>query len=382
MKIFLSFLQSKKRYDIPAYGFWEYYIKNGIVEAGHSWDEAPDVDWALGIVPKSAGEQNSWKENAWAQTIKYLKKNPADIFLSYLYPEQIDTDAVSQIKKIGIPCVNFYCDNVRHFKNAPVEFSQFDLNWVPECKAVRIYQKAGFPNINLPMPIWLQPDLRILPAELNEQVTFIGSKDIQRQLFFERIAAKMPGLPLAIYGSGWVKGGTTPFLVEPAYTLGKKIRYQFDFIKDNGIRPYLRKLNQRANSAGISKELAPKIHGTTTFEKYNELTAGSMITVGVNRYPTYDFPLDRPDTYSRLRDIEAPMLGACYLTEYTEGIENLYDTNNEIAVYHSEDDFIENVCLLQKDKMKREKLRLNGQKRALSEHSVMQSLIQIIQKIT
>jgi hypothetical protein len=269
MKIFLSFLQSGRQYPIPAYSFWQYYIKNGITEAGHQWVEHPDVDWALGIVPKEDADQAAWKQEAWEKTIAWLKKNPVDLFLSYLYPGQIDKGAIKQIRDLGIPCVNFFCDNVREFKKAPLEFSAFDLNWVPEQKAIKLYQKAGYAYINLPMPIWVDPELRVLRPESNDQITFIGSKDLQRLLFFEKVAEKNADLNLAVYGNGWDGSTLKDAPLTAAYTFKKKLLYQFDFIKKNGNIPYLRKLMQRQISPAVSPALKSKIHATVSFELYN-----------------------------------------------------------------------------------------------------------------
>jgi len=83
VNIFLSFLQSAKLHPIPAYSFWQYYIKNGIAEAGYQWSECTDVDWALGLVAKNKEEQSRWKEDAWSKTVNWLKKHPADLFLRY-----------------------------------------------------------------------------------------------------------------------------------------------------------------------------------------------------------------------------------------------------------------------------------------------------------
>ncbi len=99
-----------------------------------------------------------------------------------------------------------------------------------------------------------------------------------------------------------------------------------------------------------------------------------MITLGINRYPSFHFPISKPDSYSRLRDIEAPMLGACYLTEWTDGIEELYDTENEIAVYKNTDELIMKIKELEADVNKRRALKINGQKRALSTHTIPDSL--------
>ena len=381
MKIFLSFLQSDHQYPIPAYSFWQYYIKNGITEAGHNWVENKEADWALGLVPKPGEEQERWKLETWEKTVKWLKNTGVDLFLSYLHPLQIDIDAIKQIKDLGIPCVNFFCDNIRYFKKAPAEFEPFDLNWVPEYKALSMFEQAGYPYLNLPMPMWVAPPDRVLREETNRQASFIGSKDVQRLLFFESIVQKDPQIPLAIYGKGWDED---LFLSAPqsiGFAMNKKMVNQYSFIKSNGLVPYFRKLKQRNGNTVISPALKSKIYGSIDFEAYNQLTAQSMITLGINRYPSYRFPLKRPDTYSRLRDIEAPMLGSCYMTEYTEGIENLYDLENEIAVFTNEDDFIEKVNELRSDRKKRKKLKINGQKRALNDHSIGRSLNQLFAKL-
>ena len=383
MKIFLSFLQSSNTYPIPAYSFWEYYIKSGIIEAGYEWVECPGVDWALGLVPQNKPEHLKWKQDTWEKTVAWLKKNPVDIFLSYLYPAQVDETAIREIQKLGIPCVNFFCDNVREFRKAPVVYSVFDLNWVPEHKAVEWYVNAGYAYINLPMPMWVKPQYRVLKQEKNNQATFIGSKDIQRTLLFESLVEHNPSLNLAIYGNGW-KPDETPQNnpVFPDYTYDKKIIFNINFIKEQGFTAFLRKLKYRNFNPEVSSKLASKVNNPLSFNDYNTLTAESMITLGVNRYPSFRYPLIQPDSYSRLRDIEAPMLGACYLTEYTEGIESLYDIENDIAVYRNADELAIKIKDIGADLNRRKKLKINGQQRALNENSIPNSLSKIIQRLT
>jgi len=380
VKIFLSFLQSENNYPIPSYSFWQYYIKNGIQEAGHEWAECPDADWALGLVPKSKPEQEQWKQDTWGQTVDWLKKHPADIFLSYLYPNQIDVTAIREIQKLGIPCVNFFCDNLRDFDKLPAEFGIFNLNWVPEYRAIKLYNRAGYPCINLPMPMWVEPKYRVSKVENNMQVTFIGSKDLQRILLLEDIVRLWQGIPLAVYGNGW-KENDIPVAFNAPSSISSKIKFNLGFIQEQGITSFVRKIRYRNMTYDISDTLATKTCRSPSFERYNELTAQSMITLGVNRYESFRFPIDNPDSYSKLRDIEAPMLGACYLTEYTEGIGELYDIENEIAVYKNADGLIGKVNELQSDPAKRKKLKINGQKKALNEHSIPTSLNKILSLI-
>jgi hypothetical protein len=230
------------------------------------------------------------------------------------------------------------------------------------------------------MPMWVEPKYRTVKKETNNGVTFIGSKDIQRLLFFEKIIQQCLVIPLSIYGNGWTDNILQEAL--PKANKSKKLIHQYDFIIKNGILPYSRKLQQRNISITASAGLKNKIQGAISFDEYNRLTAESMITVGVNRYPSFHFPLERPDTYSKLRDIEAPMLGACYLTEQTDGIEYLYDIGNEIELYKSTEDFIEKFKELQADASKRKKMKINGQKRALQDHSIDQSLNKILKRLS
>lgn len=377
MKIFLSFLQSAHSYPVPAYDFWQRYIKNGIQEAGHQWVECPGADWALGIVAQSKAGHQNWKQETWEKTVNWLKKNPVDLFLSYLYPAQVDLSAIKEIQKTGIPCVNFFCDNVREFQKAPAGYSAFDLNWVPEYQAIAMYQRAGYPYIHLPMPVWIDAADRVIKEEKYNQITFLGSKDIQRLILLEEVVKEDPDLPLAIYGSGWDK--TAGQLQPPKnnYSVYDRFFYQLKFLKQQGTKAYRNKIKNRSYNYNSTPALLAKCNGGYQFDEYSVLTAESMITIGVNRYPSFHFPLLNPDTYSRLRDIEAPMLGACYLTEWAPGLDELYDIEKEIAVYRTAAELAEKARELLADPAKRKSLRVNGQMKALTAHSVPQSINKI-----
>jgi spore maturation protein CgeB len=225
------------------------------------------------------------------------------------------------------------------------------------------------------MPVWIDPENRVYKEEQFEQITFIGSKDIQRLLLLEQLNAIDSDLPLALYGNGWVeKRDTSDQRYTENYTLKKKIQFNLKFINDQGFKAFMRKLNNRTIIDEVSSSLKLKIHNMPNFNEYNALTSESMITLGINRYPSFRYHVSQPDTYSRLRDIEAPMLGACYLTEWTEGIEELYDIENEIAVYKTALDLSKQIKALLNDPERRKSLKIECQKKALNTHSIPDSL--------
>ncbi|KLT66635.1 glycosyltransferase [Pedobacter sp. BMA] len=376
MKIFLSFLQGKPDHPIPAYSFWEYYIKNGIEESGNSWVEAPAVDWAFGLVPQSKESFQRWKEDTWKKTISYLKKNRVDLFLSYLYPAQIDADSIKEIKKMGIPCVNFFCDHIREFRQIPNEFGVFDLSWVPEYQAQQMYKKQGFRYIHLPMPMWVDYKYRSVPEHESTNIAFIGSKDVQRQLFFERFVKLNSNIEIDIYGTGWEdkESSTHCFQKQSLY---EKLINQKDFIRKNGIYAFKNKILYSGKQENLSLELKELVKPKPDFENYIRITRESRIVLGINRYPGYNYPIHKPNTYSRLRDIEAPMLGACYLTEFTPGLESMYEIGKEIEVFSNQEELIEKLKHLQQEPGKRKNLRMNAQQKALNTLSIPSSILKI-----
>jgi hypothetical protein len=376
LKILLSFLQDTTGtpHQVPSYRFWSYYIKNGITEAGMQWLEVPGADWAEGLMYlQDPDKLKYWKDKVWQLTLSYIKANRQhiDVFLCYLYPGQINTGALNEIKKEGIPCINFYCDHVRELEKVPREFRAFDLIWVPEYEALPMYQNAGVKYINLPMPMWVEPKYRqaIGSKEILE-VSFIGSKDLYREQLLGEVLHK--GLPLNIRGNGWL--GTSDAESATPSSVYRKLMNQIRFIKDKSVKALIIKSIQKKQQLQLLPINEYAIKPIPDFEEYIAINQSSAVTLGINRVPSFKRTHTHPLVYSRLRDIEAPMLGACYLTEYCDGLDHLYDLGKEIYAYKSTDELVAKARELLLDKQKRDKLRDKGRHKALTELSIPNSL--------
>jgi hypothetical protein len=378
MRILLSCLQSTGKHDIPAYEFWRSYFIEGCREAGIEPLEVPDVDWAGGIAltPGSA-KLKSWKDQTWEKTLRFAREQQSrgriDFFLSYLYPWQVEEAAIRDLRTMGIPCANFFCDNLREFRRVPEAYKVFDLHWVPEYEALPMYVSAGLPQINLPMPCWVPERLRQMPAEETEPVTFIGSADILRRELLGEVVAQ--GAAITLRGPGW--GAGEEKAKHRQSCSGSPWANQIDLVRRHGWGALAAKAYDKVFPLRITNvpesNVAPAVFG----EDYFRVTREARVTLGVNRVPVTRRPLRFPLAYSRLRDIEAPMLGACYLTEHTSGVEQLYDVGNEIETYRSADELVAKLGELEKDKARRTRLRIAGQRKALQEHSVARSLLRI-----
>ncbi|MDO1449793.1 glycosyltransferase [Rhodocytophaga aerolata] len=376
MRIYLSCLQSTIVHPIPAYQFWQFYFKKGIEEAGHEWIETPEIDWAKALVCNNRFMLDEWKSETWEKVIKDIEskhtKRAIDIFLSYFYPVHVDIQAIKYIQKLGIPCVNFFCDNVREFKKVPKEYHCFDLNWVPEYKALEMYKNAKLSYLHLPMPVWVNRFNRDSTYKEIYKPTFIGSYDKQRGQLFYKVIQNYKDIELR--GPGW----NEKIIEKNNYkNISSKLYNQLDFIKKHSIKAYFNKIRcsfeKPIDKAIFNDFLKESVYN----EEYFSVSKNAIITIGVNRYPSFYFPSNKPDTYSRLRDIEAPMLGACYLTEWTEGLDQMYEIGKEIETFTSAEELIEKIEDLLKHPNKREKLRKNGQIKALANHSIPMSLNKI-----
>ena len=71
------------------------------------------------------------------------------------------------------------------------------------------------------------------------------------------------------------------------------------------------------------------------------------------------------------------MLGACYLTEWTEGLEHMYDLGEEIETFRTPEELAEKLGKLQREPDRRRILRERGQRRAVTNHCVPSTLKKI-----
>lgn len=381
MRIFLSCQQALKPHAVPAYAFWESYFKNAIREAGHEIVEAADVDWAEGLTMLSAEERTAWMGRTWSRTLDTLgaahRSERIDLFLSYLFPYQVEPSAVRAIRAVGIPCVNFFCDNVREFTKVPACFSEFTLHWVPEAEARRLYSDAHLPFIYAPMPMWVHPGFRGAPAKETGGAVFIGSHDALREDLLGR--AVDLGLPLSILGAGWRRDG--PGAPALKRTLLRTAANQARFLRAEGLVGWAMRatyqFRRKRPSGWMDRHLRPPAYGDAYFETLRE----SQVAIGINRYPSFRRPFSNPHRYSRLRDIEAPMVGSCLLTEEAPGLEDLYEVGVEIETYRDAAELVEKSARLMADPAKRMSLRRLGQRRALAHHTIARSLERITQQL-
>jgi hypothetical protein len=348
-----------------------------LLEAGHEVLEIANVDWVEGLTYAPGRALDDWRTRTWEVVETFVRQEiahrPIHLFVGYLYPDQVERSAIRELQRIGIPCVNFFCDNVREFVKPPAEYAPFALHWVPEFEALPMYREAGLPYVHAPMPCWISPGLRNESRLETEPATFIGSPDVLRRNLLGQ--ALRGGADFVIRGNGWLADAATQS--KQVRTVATLMRNQIDLVKRHGLDGLLTKIESRVRPLRPPSIEESRIAAPLSDAEYFRVTREAMVTIGVNRVPTANRSPHRPLVYSRLRDIEAPMLGACYLTEWTEGLEHMYELGKEIETYRTPEELTSKLSELHSDPPRRGDMRERAQRRALADHTVGRSIERI-----
>jgi hypothetical protein len=383
MRILVSCLQSEKRHPIPGYGFWRRYFVEGLNSAGHQALEVPDVDWAEGLTYAPGAALEAWRAKTWERVLDWVRREtqrrPIDFFLAYLFPSQVEIAAIVELQRLGVPCVNFFCDSVREFRRAPGEFVPFALHWVPDFEALPIYRSAGLPHIWAAYPCWVPPQFHTLPSAEAEPPSFIGSADILRRALLGR--AIELGTELRLYGAGWQGAAEECRYRQEPQNLSERVYNQLALLRRRGVAALYFKFHNRMWPVEAPPIPEERVGGSVSEEEYFRISREAVVTIGINRVPTMKASDRRPLTFTRLRDIEAPMLGACYLTEWTESIGQLYEIGSEIETYRTPEELTVKLAELMQAPEHRRRMREGAQRRALNEHSVGRSVTRIAERL-
>jgi len=369
---------------LPAYDYWRPIFVNALEEAGHEVLEVPQVDWAEGLTYPPGAELDAWRARTWDAVLAYVHwergRGPVDLFIGYLYPGQIEPSAIHELQRRGTLCVNFFCDNVREFRRIPPEYRAFALHWVPEFEALPLYAKAGLDFVHAPMPFWVPRELRIPPEKETEPPTFVGSADVLRSDLLAR--ALRVGADFVVRGRGWPPADDgRPQTSHPRLPLTESIAFRLSVARERGPGTLVRWAERRLRPVRPLPMPKSNIGEPCLGDEYYRVLRGAVVALGINRVPSLLASDRRPLAYSRLRDIEAPMLGACYLTEWTAGLERLYDLGQEIETYRTAEELTAKLGELRADPQRRMVMRARAQQRALGEHSVAQSIALIADRL-
>jgi spore maturation protein CgeB len=321
---------------------------------------------------------------------------PLDVFLSYFYNSHFDAVGFDELRRMGIPSVNFYCNSMYQFELVRAVAAKADFAWHAERDARQLYLDAGA------NPVWVQmaadPNLyRPIPnIRRLQKACFVGQRYCDR----DRLIASLvrAGVPVEVYGAGWKNGAESnpsadsemklelDFLGRRKSSPGSWQSY-FSVLRQNiaragfcgGVLRSARQLKYRRDSRVLSPLIASVARGHAG--DISSVLAAHEVCLNFSNVWSDGRPGSQLIPHVRLRDFEAPMSRTCYLTGHSDEITEFYDVGREIDTYSLPDELVDKTRFYLRHQTAAERLREAGYRRALRDHTWRSRFEKLFRKI-
>lgn len=359
MRIFVAVPRSP--HPSIASDLWKANLHDPLVAMGHDtvlWDGGtlPLFDLPPDA-PETAPARARYSDAFLAAVAEADRAARLDLVLTYVSDSHLEPAAVDRVRERTAPIVNFFCNNVHQFHLIRRLAPRFTTNLVPEAAALASYRRAGAAAHFFPMAA--NPDVyRPRETPPRYDATFAGQRYADRAS--QVLALREAGVDAHAFGHGW--GAAGPGGV--AAGGGPKRIAQLLL---SGRLPW-RAARDRIDWERLRTRHPEALHPPVDDDGYVALFSESRISLGFLVLGDTHRTL-RPLRQVRLREFEAPMAGAFYVTEYLEELGLHYEIGTEIVCYRSREELVDVCRRYLADDAGREAIRRAGRARALRDHT-------------
>jgi spore maturation protein CgeB len=308
-------------------------------------------------------------------------KKPFDFFLSYFTDNDITTETLSTLKKWGVPMANFSCNNTHQFHLVEKISPLYDFNLHSEkdtdikFKAINAnpvwFPMAANPKYCYPQKLDFIYDLSFVGAAYSQRSHYIDclvSNEMQVDCFGPNWLINKPHTRLKKFKKESVRSLNLVrqiFLkdVKKRYDISSKLKY-YDLLNN------LRQKNQNHLHYPVSDIEMIRIFNQT------KVNLGFTEVFSIDNIPGHGLK-----QHIHLREFEAPMSGALYMTNYFEELEHFYDVGSEILTFKNEYELIDKSRYYLFNEKAAAKIREKGLHRAVSCHSYQKRFLDFFEKI-
>jgi spore maturation protein CgeB len=381
VNIFYLFPRSGNAHALPLADTWRRNLLPALTSLGHQVYECYDP--RLEELAGAPGEDPAFVAAAQGPLVEHVlrelkavhRRQGIDLVLSYLWKPLFTAEGVREIRRLGIATINFFCNYFNGFDRIAELAPEFDCNWVADRGALPLYKSVGASAIFLPMAA--NPAI-YRPYALGREygVTFVGGKYGTRPEYVHHLL--QDGVPVRVWGPGWLS---------PAHA-GKGAREWRQLARRLwllAMRPDARflwgKLRQEWRARRRDRELAAIAGPPLDDEELVRMYSRSQVSLGFSTVGNSHLG-SSPVTQLRLRDFEAPMSGALYLTEWSNGLDEMYEIDREIAVFRSAEELADKARFFLSHPAEAERMRCAGRERALRQHTWRQRLAELFEQVS
>jgi len=351
MNIFYVAMASANNVVLRQSRIWESNLKQTLVQMGQNVIEPSfdSGDMAYHCMGRDAHcdpvEARAHYSSRLVADVAGAHRSPGiDLFLGYLYSAMILPDAIDFVKALGIPTVNFYCNNIHQFDLVSEIAPHFDYCMFPERDAEPLYRAVGANPVHIQMGA--NPQV-YRPYELSRQydVSFVGSRYLNRERYMAHLYHG--GIECHAWGPGW------------------------DYAVPTTLRAMLGRLRRRCmaivrGSPTDQRLPSDRRHPPLSDDELIRMYSRSKISLGFSEVRLPDGSLRR---HIRLRDFEAPMSGALYFTGFQDELAEYYEIGKEVVCYDTQVELLDKVRYYLAHDSQAEKVRRAGLERARRDHT-------------
>ena len=291
---------------------WQRHFYDGLKHAGIELilPRAIDFGWARPpqtTDPVRTARARGQVSEALLAQILAADGGPPQAVLSCCFTHDLELDLIDRVRAAGIPWINFFCDSLYAFDWVSKLAARTSLNWFVEAEAAERYRSLGVPYLHAPYA--LNPDH--LPdascVAPDRALFFVGTANRSRI----RAAAliRLTGADLQVHGWGWKEALES----KPTHAGTPS-----SFIK-------------RVAKAAIRKLLVARVGGHLDYSAMLDELRQSAVVLGLNEGGLGS----EARSYLKLRDLEYPGMGCCYLTQHHADLAKIYDLGNEIITFQT-----------------------------------------------
>ncbi|KAF0176850.1 MAG: hypothetical protein FD161_2794 [Limisphaerales bacterium] len=294
---------------------WQRHFYDGLRAVVDRLTIPANLDWAwarrAGPEPAAdmADERSRVSEHLAAQILREHAVHGLDAVISYCFGGDVQPEVVRRVIAAGVPWVNFFCDSTYRFAEVEPLARVVSLNWFVEHAAIPNYRALGVPFLCLPYALTPPhlPDCACVRPE--RAAAFIGMPTGPRVEQLGQLLAA--GARLEIRGPGWREEPTDNAARQAMlfHGLGDQLRRQPSW-----------------------PQVQARTQGPLRDEEVPEYLRGCRVVLGLNQ------GLDghgRQLSYLKLRDLEFPGHGCCYLTEHNDDVAAALDVGTEVLTYRT-----------------------------------------------
>jgi len=342
-------------------GVWRRHFYDGLRGAVPSvvLPVAVDFEWArpLRQAPLSPSlDRDATSERLWEQIQAAHARGGLDAIISYCFASDVDPALIERAVALGVPWINFYCDSTYAFDQVEPLAQVTSLNWFPERAAAPRYGSLGRPILCRPYAV----NSAVLPAAgcdtADHALGFVGAPNGSRVLHLAGLW--LLGCRAEVRGFGW-----RPSVAAPPGAAQPRPRPP--------VRAWFDKHRGWLSERILMRTLIPLLRGGSGGHPLADDAVPSFLSrcrvvLGLNEGRNFH---SRYRSYLKLRDVEFPGYGCCYLTQHNEDVEHAFDVGREVLTFRH---LSEAAALVRRSVRHPDEARAIGEagrRRVLAEHT-------------